>query len=133
MATKKKTKKKTAASATAAASNDVAIGRYVQAAGTIKAGLTKTIKHLKRERSSARIADRPWFTQAISQLRDEFAEVQEDLLAFLDEQLSIESPSSDDVKAIKKMAADLDKMIANAVAARTILNATTKLADSLQL
>ena len=129
---KKKAKKNIVAPVAMMGSNDVAVGGYVKTAGRIKAGLTQAIKYLKRERKVAPIADRPWYTAAISQLRDEFNEVQADLLAYLDEQLSITPPTAQEVKAIKKMVDDLDKMIANAQAAKAILNAATKLADSLQ-
>lgn len=129
---KKKATKNTAAPAAITDSGDGAVGRYVQTAGRIKAGLTRTIKHLRRERRAAQIADRPWYTQAISQLRDEFNEVQADLLAYLDEQLSITPPTDQEVKAITQMADDLDKMIASAQVAKSILIGATKLADSLQ-
>jgi len=115
-----------------ASAQDSEVGRYIQAAHLVKVGLTKAIKELKRARARAKIADKPWYTAEISQLREEFADVQRDLLAYLDEQISIAPPTKDQFNQVKKLAADLDTMIANAKAAKSIIAAAAKLADSVQ-
>ena len=118
--------------ALSAAPDEESIGRYVRAAGLAKKGLTKAMRLLRRQKRRAKIDDRLWYTDQISALKEEFNEVQSDLLAFLDETLSFTPPTPSEFAKIQSLAKSLDNLIANAKAAKSVIVAATKLADGVQ-
>lgn len=112
--------------------DDVAVGRYVKTVGRAQSAISAGISELRKQRRRAKIADRPWFDQAVSELRSEHAELQANLLALLDERISLAQPTDAEFNAALEAAKELEGLVASAKAAKQILNAATKLADNVQ-